>query len=165
MLRYYLIATVLVVSIVTLVTAYVNRDFIRIRLASTTLRVPPKPAAPYDGPSGANVRALRGDAPWALSALPGCLQQTGNAHGGATSVRALLPAGSIPIVAPATLVYGPCTIFVRDGEAIVRRGRDVLRIPPIAQFYRSGDRLVLLRTTDDTADLRIYRPTAISGKE
>lgn len=51
---------------------------------------------------------------------------------------------------------GPCTIFIRNGELIVTRGEDRLRIPPHAVLYRTPTGLALLYTTATSADLRTY---------
>ncbi|MEO9171077.1 MAG: hypothetical protein ABI282_07205, partial [Candidatus Baltobacteraceae bacterium] len=80
MLRYYAIATGLVLTIVVTVTAWTNRDLIAIKLGSTNLRVPPKAAEPL-GIRGSSRVPLSGDAPWALSALPDCLRQRAEATG------------------------------------------------------------------------------------
>jgi len=160
-LRYFAIATLIVLSAAVFATAYVNRDLIRIKIASVVVRVSPKPAAPNSGESRGSGAPFIGDAPWALSVLPDCLIQTQVSNGDLGYVRAQLPRNMQPLAAPATLHYGPCTISVIDGEAIVRRGNDRLRIPPHVQFYRSGEKLALLRTSGSSAELRLYRPSTL----
>lgn len=155
MLRYYAVATVLVFAVAIAITAWSNRDLIRIRLASTNLRVPPKPADPY-GTGARSNGALRGDAPWALSALPDCLRQRQKTTGPEAYVAAHLPAGMAPVAPGSTLVYGPCTISVAGGEAWVTRGPDRLRIPPNVQFYRAPGVLALVRSSGSNYELRIY---------
>lgn len=157
MLKYLALSTAIVVGIAIGVAAWVNRDLIRIKIASVYLHVPPKPGA---APSheGGSVPALRGDAPWALSALPECLIQTSESSGPLTYVRAHLPHGAVPIVPPATLVYGNCSIRITGSEAYVLRGPDRLRIPPRAQFYRAEGLLALIRETPQGAELRVYEP-------
>ena len=161
MLRYFAISTLIVFAVAVLATAYVNRDLIRIKIASVVVHVSPKPAAPNSRESGGSNAPFVGDAPWALSALPDCLIQTQVSNGDLAYVRAQLPSDMQPLVPPATLHYGPCTISVVDGEAIVRRGSDRLRIPPHVQFYRSGEKLALLRTSGSSAELRLYRPSTL----
>ena len=100
--KYLALSTVIVMSIALLAAAWVNRDLIRIKIASVYARVPPK-AEPAAGRVGGAQAPLRGDAPWALSALPECLQQVSEASGSRSFVRAHLPAGATPIVPPATL--------------------------------------------------------------
>lgn len=142
------------------VTAWQARDLIRIRIGSTNLRANVHRDAPNG--NGTDGRSeLRGDAPWALSALPGCLRQTQETRGELDYVRAHLPAGARAIMPPATLTYGTCTISVVGVEAYVRRGSDRLRIPPRVQFYQAGDTLALLRTTDGYGELRLYVPSSL----
>ncbi len=155
MLRYYAIATGLVLALAIVATAWVNRDLIRIKIAGTNLRVPPK-AAQSQGERGASGGSLRGDAPWALSALPDCLRERSETTGGRAYVLEHLPAGMTPVAAGSQLTYGPCTISIVDGEAYVARGSDRLRIPPHVQFYRSPGVLALLRSSASGNDLRIY---------
>jgi hypothetical protein len=157
MLKYLLLSTVIVVGIGILVAAWVNRDLIRIKLASVYARVPAKPGSASDA-ERREERALRGDAPWALSALPECLIQLSESRGTLRYVRAHLPAGAVPIVPPATLEYGDCSITLAGDEAYVRRGDDRLRIPPHAYFYRTADSLALIRETPGGAELRVYEP-------
>ena len=156
MLRYYAIATVIVLVIATVATAWVGRDLIRIKMASVNVRATPKPVNP-NGALPANGRAFVGDAPWALSALPECLIQREESRGTLAYVKAQLPAGAELIAPPATLHYGNCTILLTGDEALVRRGTDRFRIPPVARFYRIGTELALMRVVAGTADLRIYR--------
>lgn len=100
---------------------------------------------------------MRGDAPWALSALPDCLIQQSEATGTLAYVRSKLPRGATAVAPGTVLHYGSCTIFVRDGEALVSRGDDRLRIPPHVTLYRVGNVLALLRDTAARGELRIYK--------
>lgn len=160
MLRYYAIATALVLAVAVAVTAWQARDLIRIRIGSTNLRAPARHEAPNGNGAGGH-GDLRGDAPWALSALPDCLRQTQETTGQLDFVRAHLPAGAVPIAPPATLSYGSCTISIVGVEAYVSRGPDRLRIPPHVQFYRAGETLALLRTTGGFGELRLYVPSTL----
>ena len=158
MLRYLVLATVIVLAIATAVAGWVNRDAIRIKIASVYARVSPKPqpsTAPGAGPS----KGLRGDAPWALSALPECLIQTSESTGPLPYVLGHLPPAAAPVAEPATLRYGDCTIEVAGGEAFVRRGDDRFRIPPRVRFYRGRGVLALLRTGPNGNELRVYEAT------
>jgi len=158
-LRYFAIATVIVLSIAVFATAWNNRDLIRIRIAPTSVPAPPKPddAGAVHGHSD---EPLSGDAPWALSALPDCASEVRSAHGPIAYVRAKLPNDAQPIAAGTVLTLGACTIFVNDGEIRVDRGTDRLRIPPRSTFYRTGVGFALLRQSGKFADLRVYeRPT------
>jgi hypothetical protein len=157
MLRYLALSTVIVFGIGIAVAAWANRDLIRVKIASVYARVPPKPGAALRRGRG-QAPALRGDAPWALSALPECLIQMSESTGPLAYVRARLPHGSVPIVPPATLVYGDCSIRIAGSEAYVWRGPDRLRIPPRVQFYRAENLLALIRQTPQGAELRVYQP-------
>ncbi|HZY97030.1 MAG TPA: hypothetical protein VFE35_08000 [Candidatus Cybelea sp.] len=157
MLRYLLASTVIVVGTAVLATAWANRDLIRLKIASISAHGPakagasgvlqPKPTLP-----------LHGDAPWALSALPECFSQLSESTGSPSYVRAHLPKDAVPIVQPARLAYGDCTIAVAGDEAYVRRGDDRLRIPPHVQFYRAARLLALIRWNSRGAELRVYQP-------
>ncbi len=157
MIKYLLASTVIVLGIAVVVAGWTNRDLIRIKIASVYGRVPAKPRA-GSGPEQGAGAPLRGDAPWALSALPECLIQMSKSTGSQTYVRSHLPAASVPIPAHARLVYGDCRISILGDEAYVRRGADRLRIPPRAYFYRAGDLLALIRETARGAELRVYEP-------
>lgn len=155
MLRYYAIATGLVLVIAVFVTAWSNRELIRIQISGTNLHVPPKSGEAQEF-HGTSTGALRGDAPWALSALPECLRQRSEATGPRAFVLARVPADVTPVAAGSNLNYGACTISVGNGEAYVTRGPDRLRIPPHVQFYRAPGVLALLRSGGSVYELRIY---------
>jgi hypothetical protein len=157
--RYFAIATVIVMSIAILVTAWNNRDLIRIRIAPTTVPAPPKPGDDADSP-GRSESPLTGDAPWALSALPDCATQERTAHGRIAFVRSKLPSDAQAIAPGTAFTLGACTIFVGNGEIHIHRGSDRLRIPPVSTLYRTSEGFALLRQSGKTADLRVYeRPT------
>ena len=161
MLRYYAIATVIVLTVAVLATAWNYRD--RIQNATTPQASPPRhysasstPHGGFEGEAGGGGAALHGDAPWALSALPECLIQRSETTGPLTFVRSKLPAGATEVPSGTFLHYGPCTISVGDGEAVVSRGSDVLRIPPRVTLYRTAQALALLRASGTHGELRIY---------
>jgi hypothetical protein len=145
-----------VLSVVVLATAWENRELIRIRIASTNLPASPKPADSTGG--GRENVPFRGDAPWALSALPECLTQLSVTTGSPAYVRSHVPAGATPVVPPATLTYGDCTISVADDEAQVRRGNDRFHIPGSVRFFRGPALLAVLRSGGGGNELRIYLP-------
>jgi hypothetical protein len=152
-----LLSTAIVLAIAVTVAGWTNRDLIRVKIASIYARVPPKPASPnaVGTPNGV---ALRGDAPWALSALPECLIQMSETIGPPRYVLAHLPPGATMVTPPATLTYADCTISIADGEATVTRGVDRFRIPPQVRFYRTGGTLALLHVESAGMELRIYQP-------
>ena len=157
MIRYYVMATGIVLAVGVIATAWVHPEFLRIRIAPTSLPASPRAADELGGGSGGD-RPLTGNAPWALSALPDCVREQSSAKGPAAFVRSKLPAGATPIAPGTTVTFGPCTISVGDGEILVTRGSDRLRIPPHATLYRYGDELVLLRLSSEANELRVYQP-------
>ncbi|HYL26833.1 MAG TPA: hypothetical protein VEW74_03300 [Candidatus Nitrosotalea sp.] len=157
MIKYLAISTVIVVGAAVLATAWVNRDLIRVKIASVYKHGSAKSG--FTGGANAPTPArLLGDAPWILSALPGCLTQISVSKGPPAYVRAHLPLGAAPVAPHATLTYGDCSIMISGDEAYVRRGVDYLRIPPRAQFYRAGDLLALVRESSEGTELRVYEP-------
>ncbi len=158
MLRYLLLATAIVLGVVMGVAAWVNRDLIRIKIASVYASVHPKPEAGGAVGSRAEI-GLRGDAPWALSAFPECLVQMSKSTGSLAFVMSHLPPGAIAVVAPASLRYGDCTISLAGDEAFVVRGADRFRIPPRVRFYRAPGALALLRVDSNGNELRVYEPS------
>jgi hypothetical protein len=158
MLRYLLLATAIVLGVVVGVAAWVNRDLIRIKIASVYGAVSPKPETA--GPIGSRAeKGLRGDAPWALSAFPECLVQMSKSTGTLAFVTSHLPAGAVAVAEPASLRYGDCTILLADDEAYVVRGADRFRIPPRVRFYRAPGALALLRVDSNGNELRVYEPS------
>jgi hypothetical protein len=159
MLRYYAIATVIVLSVAVLATAWSTGNLMRIRFAASKHPAPPQNLR-LGGTGGEASGAITGDAPWALSALPDCFEPISESRGHVGYVRAHIPAGARAVPPGTHLSFGPCTILVEKGELVVRRGADRLRIPPNATLYRKGSSLILLRTTRSSAVLRTYLPKA-----
>jgi hypothetical protein len=161
MLRYFIIATILVVGTLIAITAVHSFSGVHIRVGKGKGHVVPLPARPPTmHPRGKG--GLRGDAPWALSALPECLIQIREWSGSLEFVSTRLPRGATRIVPPATLYYADCTVSISDDEALVVRGEDRLRIPPFSRFYRLPNQgLALVRSThcpglNCASVLRIY---------
>jgi hypothetical protein len=166
LLRYYVIATFIVLTVAVAVTAWGNRDAIRARIAPTEApshaQAGSTPHSGFEAADRAGGGSLRGDAPWALSALPDCMEQISVSSGPIAYVRSKLPRGAAVIPPGSQLVYGPCTIFVRDGELLVSRGSDRLRVPPYVTLFQDDDgTLALLRQAGTHGELRIYSKTRI----
>ena len=157
MIKYLAMSAVIVLGIGVVVAAWVNRDLIRIKMASVYARVAPKPGVSSSMSSGGTA-SMSGDAPWALSALPECLTQVSKSTGSRRYVRAHLPHSARRIVPPARLAYGDCTISIDGDEAFVRRGSDRFRIPPRVQFYRVRGEVAMIRETAASVELRVYQP-------
>jgi hypothetical protein len=144
MLRYFAIATVIVLTVVVYATARTHLGLPgHVNFWKVTASPPP-------------AENVTGNAPWALSALPDCFTQTSQTTGSASYVATQLPAGAQLVRPGAHLTYGTCTILVRDDELLVTRGSDRLRVPPHARLYTTGKSLALLRTSAAGTDLRIY---------
>jgi len=156
MLRYFAIATVLVLAVAVIATMHANSSFMRLRFAASTHAPAPQHLPLKFGEGGATPDAVSGDAPWALSALPDCFAQRAETTGRVAFVRAHIPANAEPVPSGTTLTYGPCTIIVREDQLLIDRGSDRMRVPPRATLYRRGGQLVLLRTTGSSAVLRTY---------
>ncbi len=133
MLRYFVIAAIVVVGIFVGVTVH-YRYRLPINVGSGRATMPPH-ASSSAPPSAHAERGLHGQAPWALSALPECMIQTDEWKGSFDGVRAHLPRNARAVHAWSVLHYGDCTIFVSHDQALVHRGDDWLQIPPIAHLY------------------------------
>ena len=154
MLRYYLIATLIVVAIGSLLFAR--------RLAAPDLRVSAQPTGTPSVPradtrnDAAGAREFTGSGTWVLSALPNCFEERSRARGAAAIVAAKIPSHAARIAPGTTLRSGACTIVVRPDEVWAQRGADRLRVPT-ARLYRSGGLLVLVTRTDAAVEIRRYR--------
>ena len=113
----------------------------------------PSPAR-SQGAERSGTSEVRGDAPWALSALPDCARQHSEARGAAERVRRLIPSGATPV--QGRLSAGPCSIDVRPNGIFIARGEDRLRIPPPARLLRWDDRYYLYREDRKGSVLRVY---------
>ncbi len=160
-----MISTCIVLTVAVLATAWSNRERIRETVSPHSAPHHFAPASTphggFEAEGGSGNAPLRGDAPWALSALPDCLIQESEATGTLAYVRSKLPRGATAVGAGTVLHYGSCTIFVRDGEALVYRGGDRLRIPPHVTLYRAGNELALLRDSDASGELRVYKTSTL----
>lgn len=156
MFRYFVLASIIVVGAIVAIAGWINRDAIRIRIASVYASAPPK-AQPSVRLGAGVQRGLRGDAPWALSAFPECATQTSETTGSLRYVLAHLPAGASEVAPPATLAAGDCTIALAAGAAYVRRGTDRYRIPPRVRLFRAPGEIAVLRSDPGGGnDLRVY---------
>ncbi|HEY5258842.1 MAG TPA: hypothetical protein VIJ12_10755 [Candidatus Baltobacteraceae bacterium] len=159
-LRYWVMASVVVVGTAIVMVDHAGRSPAAKTPAATAT---PRPGGSRGGVFGAVGRgpdaALGLRASWALSALPECLVQKVEASGTRAFVRSQLPAAAVAIAAPVTLAYRDCTIRIRANDALVRRGADRFYIPPVARFYRLGNRLLLFHYDSGAAQLRTYVPS------
>ncbi|MDQ2991843.1 MAG: hypothetical protein M3R30_03340 [Candidatus Eremiobacteraeota bacterium] len=159
MLRYFAIASVLVVGTFVGVAAWwLSQPHRDVTIKSVPVTMAPRPAPP-GGRTGLGTSGFLADAPWALSTLPECLTQVSVARGPIAFVRSTLPAGAEAIASPATLVYRDCRLSLGDAGVLVRRGPDTLRVPAPVRLYRMGTRLFVLHLEGKRAQLRTYVPS------
>ncbi len=154
MIRYYLLATLIVVVFGSIVFAR--------RLAPPDLRISAEPTGTptVESPTGpgraATPAAFSAEGPWVLSALPGCFDEQSRISGPAADLAAKLPPASDRIAAGTTLRAGECTVLVRTHDLVVGRGSDRLRVPPEAALYRVDGRLTLVARSSGTVEIRRY---------
>ncbi len=166
LLRYLLIATVLVVSAVVIVAGYANRERLALKIKSVYAPAAPKPVSP-----GLQTRradsAFIADARWAFSALPECFTQQSRTTGPGAYVLPHLPKDARRVAQGSTIFAGDCRAFVHGSDVWVWRGKDRLRIPPPARLYESGSghnrMLELLQGPPNALDLRVYSLSPANG--
>ena len=140
-----------------IVASYVNRESLRLKIASVYASVPPK-AAQANPPESNSTRNLSIVAPWALSALPECLRQTFEATGSHAYVAAHLPAGYALQPSGTILQYSDCIITTRGKDVLVRRGKDRFSVSAPSELFRKGSSIALIHDAGARAVLRIYQP-------
>ena len=158
MLRYYLIASVLVLGGLLIGTLFAHRAP-PLRVASVAATGTPSPPR-AESASTLQPGGVSGVAPWALSALPECFRQEREARGPFAYVRAQLPPGGRQLGAGAVLRAADCTLRVESSWLSVERGSERLVIPAPARAFLSGQVLALLRRSGRNGELRVYRPAA-----
>ena len=152
MWRFFAAATAIVAAFVFFATQHkTSPPDLKISAPATgTPTITHPEAAGTAAPAG----ALRGDAAWALSALPDCARQHSEDRGKPERIAAMIPHGAVPVEGHVSA--GPCSLEVsRDGIRIVR-GSDRLRIPPPARLLQYGDRYYLYTQDRNAATLRVY---------
>ena len=164
MLRFYAIATALVVAIGSVVFARhlaEMRDF--------NVRGTPRPGQTPTITRGAGGGAPRpaatfsADGPWVMSALPGCFEQQKSIVGASDVVNAKIPPASERLRAGTVLHWVNCTITVGAHDVRITRGDDRLRVPPEAALYRHDDRLTLVwESAYGRTEIRVYTAGAPS---
>jgi hypothetical protein len=151
MWRYFLAATVLVAAFIFAIT------YRQLRQAVLQVSASPSgtPSAPRSqAPASSGPAAVRGDAPWALSALPDCARQHSETRGNTAFVMRAIPKDARPV--SGRLVAGPCSIEVTANGILIARGKDRLRIPPPARLLYAGGRYYLYERDTKGAVLRVY---------
>jgi hypothetical protein len=152
-IRYYIIATLIVVAIGGIVFAH--------RLTAPDLQISARPTGTPTVETrvpdeAASPRPFTGQGPWVFSALPGCFDEQSRVTGPSRALAARFPPAANRIAPGTTFVAGACTVIVRAHDIWVDRGADRLRVPPDAALYRVAGRLVLTVRTGPTAEIRGY---------
>ncbi len=153
MLRYYVIATAIVVALGGLVFAR--------RLTAPDLRIEARPTGTptvetHHAEDAAAPGAFSGQGPWVLSALPDCFDEQSRIRGPAGLLAPRVPPAADRIPAGTILSAGACTLTVGAHDIRVTRGPDHLRVPPEAALYRAGGRLVLVARSGADLEIRRY---------
>ena len=153
--RYFALATVIVVVSLFLILGLGRRD------AGTKAQVTYETGDGTPGPAQRDPRShaplpVTGPAPWALSALPECFRERSRRSGSPAFARARLPPEARLVRPPARFVVADCRLDVFADSAVVRRGENVLIIPPRARFYSVSGGLILDRRADAGEDVRVY---------
>jgi hypothetical protein len=152
-IRYYIIATAIVVVFGSIVFAH--------RLAQPDLKISAQPSGTptvetHVAEAPATARPFTGQGPWVLSALPGCFDEQSRVSGPFAAVEAKLPPPADRIPTGTTLHVGDCTLVVRGRDIWVDRGPDRLRVPPEAALYRVDGHLTLAVRTGSQLEIRRY---------
>ena len=153
MIRYYIVATLIVVAIGGIVFAH--------RMTSPDLQISARPSGTPTVETrvpdqAATPRPFSGQGAWVFSALPGCFDEQSRVTGPSATLVARFPPAVDRIAPGTTFGAGPCTVIVRAHDIWVDRGADRLRVPPDAALYRVAGRLVLAVRTGPTAEIRRY---------
>ena len=154
MIRYLAIATALVVGAVVLILAAGERFSFDTNVGGHAIAgMTPSPAT-SGAAAAASARAggFRGEAAWALGALPECYHETMMERDRPATVARAEPPVDVALPAGSRVRTGDCTIGVASGGLTIRRADDVFVVPGVARFYVArdaarGDTLVLVRAT------------------
>ncbi|MDB5070812.1 MAG: hypothetical protein JWM87_1923 [Candidatus Eremiobacteraeota bacterium] len=156
MLRYYVIASVIIVAFGSVVFAH--------RFAANGWKLHADATGPPSAAHGnANEGFVATPAPffvgqgsWVLSALPACFVQVSSKQGPSSLLRADVPQAALRIAPGATLRRANCTVLVRAHDIWVYRGRDRLRVPPEARLYDGPQGLTLVYEHAGRTEVRVY---------
>ncbi|MGH7660599.1 MAG: hypothetical protein ACRENA_06755 [Vulcanimicrobiaceae bacterium] len=151
MWRFYLAATILVAVFIFAITLRRHQQA-ELRVSASPSGTPSAPRS--QTPSSPGLTAVRGDAPWALSALPDCAHQYSETRGTLAFVTRAIPHGATAV--SGHLQAGPCSIDVVPSGILIVRGKDRLRIPPPARLLYEDGRYYLYEHDRKDAVLRVY---------
>lgn len=162
MLRYYAIATVIVVLIGATV---VSQHWLRgeVKIGSVQVPASPRPDADGGGKATANDRGVRFEGRGALSTLPDCFKQTGLYRGPRAFVDAHVPTHGATLAPNTVLHINACTLTVGSDDVTVTRGADRVRVPPRSHLARIAGGFLLTTVDGAHEEARSYRITPASA--
>ena len=156
MVRYYALATIIVVAFGSAVFAH--------RFAEHGWKLHADATGPPSAAHGnSNEGFVATPAPffigqgaWVLSALPSCFVQQTRKAGPSRLMRADVPQTALRIAPGTTLHRANCTVLVRAHDIWVYRGGDRLRVPPEARLYNGPQGLTLVYEHAARTEVRVY---------
>jgi len=154
-LRYYLVATLIVIAIGSAVVAHRLMSRVEHRDAARALPPPARTDANAGFVATPEPRFV-GQGGWVLSALPGCFTQQSSTEGPSALVAPEVPQDALRIAPGTTLRRGSCTVLVRPHDIWVFRGADRLRVPPEARLYHGPQGLTLVYRHAGRTEVRVY---------
>ena len=157
MLRWYAIATLVVVLVGAALTAH---RFLmgETKLASVQVRVSPRAdARPERGSRRVPASGFRMQGPAVLSTVPDCVIQEKLIRGPRAFVDSQLPRPRQRVPAGSRITVGACTILVRTGDLLVARGEDRLRVSPNARLFTIPNGLLVDVDEGRVVEARLYR--------
>jgi hypothetical protein len=154
-LRYYLVATLIVVAIGSAVVAH--RLMTRVEHREAARALPPPTRADANAGFVATPQPyFVGQGGWVLSALPSCFTQRSSTQGPTAMLGREIPQDALRIAPGTTLRSGSCTVLVRPHDIWVYRGGDRLRVPPEARLYHGPQGLTLVYQHAGRTEVRVY---------
>ncbi len=153
MARYYIVATLIVVALGSILFARrLAAPDLKISARATGTPTVESPARPEARESSGGFSA---QGPWVLSALPACFDEQSRLRGPARLVAPKIPPASERIAPGTTMTVRACTVEVRAHDVVVTREADRLRVPEAA-LYRDAGNLVLVAHDGPTTEIRRY---------
>ena len=157
MLRWYAIATLVVVLVGAALTAH---HFLmgQTKLASVRVAVSPRADARAEhGSRGVPASGFRMQGPAMLSTVPDCVIQEKLIRGPRAFVESQLPRARERVPPGSRLTVGACTILVRSDDLLVMRGNDTLRVSPDARLFTISNGLLVEVDEGRFVEARLYR--------
>jgi hypothetical protein len=155
-LRYYVVATLIVVAIGSALVTQRLMSRVEHRDSARALPVPATSSNANAGFVATPQPYFVGQGGWVLSALPSCFTQRSSTQGPTALLGREIPQDALRIVPGTTLRSGSCTVLVRPHDIWVYRGGDRLRVPPEARLYHGPQGLTLVYQHAGRTEVRVY---------